>query len=412
MKLLILLTILPLQFALAAGPRTGKEEAVQISVGGGHSCARFKSGRAMCWGNNRSGQLGWAEKSENDRFKYVAIDEEIMEIVAGGGHTCALLKGGRAKCWGDNQSGKANFKDSSEEISYAKMRNLPDLDLGEKIKSISADYYRTCAVLESGKAKCWGKKLEDQSQPKNGFFSFFDNMWRSIDPLTEIKFNEKIKSISLNGFYICALLESGKVRCWGENEGGRLGVGRKEAFIGKNAWEMEHLTTVLIDEKVVQLDGGCGLLESGRAKCWGINRLGQLGIGSSVDTVGSTPEEMQNLPYVLIPEKIKAIQQGCALLENGEVRCWGYNAYGQVGVGIEKYFTGKLPEEMEYKVIPTEGEDVVQIATGGNHTCALFRSGGVKCWGQNGYGQLGIDDFLNRGVIDYGDNSFPWVKLP
>lgn len=123
----------------------------------------------------------------------------------------------------------------------------------------------------------------------------------------------------------------------------------------------------------------CAVTDAGGVKCWGGNAYGQLGDGSStqrhtpVDVVGLTAD-------------VKAITAGgpytCALTTAGGVKCWGRNYAGQLGDGTE------TPSNIPVEVVGlTSG--VKAIAGGGHHSCALTEVGGIKCWGSNDSRQVG-----------------------
>jgi len=163
----------------------------------------------------------------------------------------------------------------------------------------------------------------------------------------------------------------------------------------------------------------CAVFEGG-LKCWGSNFLGMLGLEDS-ESRGDGPGEMgDNLPFVNLGQaRVVSVMPGtdshtCALLTGGRVKCWGDNDFGQLGIEI---FTdrGGRPAEMGDQlpfVNLGSGRSAQQLAAGANHTCAILDDGSLKCWGSNKNGQLGLGDVLLRGSSqgDMGDN-LPAVQL-
>jgi len=133
----------------------------------------------------------------------------------------------------------------------------------------------------------------------------------------------------------------------------------------------------------------CALTSGGGVKCWGFGWSGQLGDGTAVGTTtGKTiPVDVTGLTNGVI-----AIAAGgehtCALTSGGGVKCWGGNSFGSIGDSTTSFRT--TPVDV---LSLTSG--VIAIAAGGYTTCALTSGGGVKCWGSNYYGQLGINPGWN-----------------
>ena len=105
-------------------------------------------------------------------------------------------------------------------------------------------------------------------------------------------------------------------------------------------------------------------------------------------------------------------QHSCALLDNASVKCWGYNKYGQLGIGNTTYM-GDNTGEMA--VLPTvnlgTGRTATAIVAGYDHTCALLDNASVKCWGKNAYGQLGIDNTTDMGKTSGSMAALPSIDL-
>ena len=121
----------------------------------------------------------------------------------------------------------------------------------------------------------------------------------------------------------------------------------------------------------------CALTDAGSVLCWGNNGVGALGDGTTTDHF--TPG-----PVTGLSSDVAAIAATCALTTAGGVLCWGYNGYGQVG-------DGTTTNRYTPVAVTGLGSGVTAVAAGGSHTCALTTAGGVLCWGNNAYGQLGID---------------------
>ena len=199
--------------------------------------------------------------------------------------------------------------------------------------------------------------------------------------------------------HTCALLSSGAMKCWGSNNYGQLGLG--------NTDDVNIPTDLPVFEggaRATAISAGadhtCALFDNGAVKCWGSNKYGQLGLGNTTNA-----NKPMLLPVPVDGARATAISAGarhtCALFENGAVKCWGYNAIGQLGLG------NTINVNLQTVDLDLgSGVKVTAIRAGGFHTCALFDNGAVKCWGFNKYGQLGLGDTNNRGGApnEMGDN--------
>jgi len=190
------------------------------------------------------------------------------------------------------------------------------------------------------------------------------------------------KRLDAGASHTCMVTTAGTVRCWGDNSYGELGDGTLMS-------SASPVDVVGLDGVVEVAAGGsftCALLGSGDVKCWGYSANGQAGIASNFTV--SVPTAIQGLG-----PGVRAIRAGsghvCALTAVADVRCWGSNAYGQLGNGQETW------SAVPVVVIGLES-GVSSIAVGTDASCALTTAGGVKCWGRNAFGVLGDGTTTDR----------------
>ena len=198
-------------------------------------------------------------------------------------------------------------------------------------------------------------------------------------------------SITLGTAHTCALNGNGEVLCWGFGRSGQLGHGQAEdtnypvpVIDGANG------STPLTE--ITQISAGdghtCALQSNGGVLCWGFGRSGQLGHGQAEDTNYPAPVvdgANSSTPLTEITQISVGATYTCALQSNGGVLCWGFGFFGQLGNG--------KTDNTNHPIHVMDGDqplyNILQISSGGNHTCARTLSGGVKCWGFGELGQLG-----------------------
>ena len=141
----------------------------------------------------------------------------------------------------------------------------------------------------------------------------------------------------------------------------------------------------------------CALTEGGGVKCWGAGGFGQVGVDGPL-TNHPSPVDVEGLQ-----SGVAALAPGwyhtCALMEDGGVKCWGWNIFGQLGTtGVECFFFdgSSIPCSPVPLDVPGMEGGVAAISAGGQHTCVLTEEGGVKCWGGNSVGQLGDGTTISR----------------
>ena len=100
----------------------------------------------------------------------------------------------------------------------------------------------------------------------------------------------------------------------------------------------------------------------------------------------------------------------CAVLDNSTLKCWGYNGYAQLGLETTTGFygnsAGQMGDNLDTVALGT-GRSPVQIAGGEFFTCAILDNDTTKCWGQNNYGELGQEHTTQEvgdAIGEMGDN--------
>jgi len=323
-------------------------------------------------------------------------------------HTCARTNKGRLKCWGQNNYGQLGYNDTKQRGDGADEMGdkLPfvNLGMGLTVKQVDVGGYHSCAILNDDTVKCWGYAYQGQlgygnrSAQGNGSDEVGDKLL-AVDLGT----GETARQIALGERHSCALLNSGQVKCWGQNNLGQLGQGNTTKR-GDTADEMGDKllpiklgTGVSIKAIAAGQNSTCAILNDDTVKCWGHGAYGQLGQGSN-QTLGTSDLHMGDNLLRLdlgLGLKVRAISGGrihfCALLTDDSVKCWGYGANGQLGqqstasVGIGADQMGDLLPAINLG----PNRLVLDIFSGGDTNCAIFSDRSMKCWGAGNFGQLG-----------------------
>jgi len=422
-----------------------------VSANGNHTCAITEFGEVKCWGNNQYGQLGLGNTNHMGGSPSTSTSilpkielgtgRRAVSLSTGFFHTCAILDNGSLKCWGRNDDGQLGLEDTDNrgdgggEMGDA----LPAIFLGagKTAVQVAAGYSHTCALLNDGAVKCWGAN-------STGVLGLGDELARGTNntdgsmhtlPAVNLGVGRTAQQMSTNAGHTCVLLDNASIKCWGNNFYGQLGLG-DWSHRGDNAGEMgDALPAVDLGTgrtaSQVMTGGGysCALLDNGQVKCWGQNSWGDV-IRGSLGTCWALDMNDQSgacwnaaFPIATRGHGLAAGQMGdalpavdlgsgrtavalslgnfhaCALLDNGAMKCWGENDFGQLGL-LDVVRRGVAPNQMGDHLPAIAfgaGQRAVQISAGKDHTCARVSDFLLKCWGANSFGQLGIDNLNHQG---------------
>lgn len=326
---------------------------VQLSAGAVHTCGIDALGHAFCWGQNNNGPLGVASlPSTYTPVKVWQGTARFVRIVSGDRFVCGLTAAGQTWCWGNDQYGELGDGGNG---NYA---TLPvQVHQGAVAYTrITASADHACGLAASGQAYCWGRNP----------YGELGSSGSSAVPRAVEQSGLSFTEVATGFDHTCALTAAGQASCWGSGQAG--------------------LRTHDQNGRVyITLAGGyygeCALTSAHQGYCWGNNSSGEIGVGAPTYTDTPLPMDQRGLGFLDVS---LAVQHGCAAAADGEVLCFGFESYGELGFGTS-YGVTKTPTS----VTQPPGVTFTRVAAGQNHSCAVTSGGDAYCWGLNNFGQLG-----------------------
>ncbi|MCU0692106.1 MAG: hypothetical protein MUF54_11950, partial [Polyangiaceae bacterium] len=379
------------------------ERVTDVVLGTGHGCLLLEAGTARCWGDNSSGEVG--DGTLQSRAEAVAVPhvQELEQLVVGERHTCGRTRGGEVYCWGGNARGQ---------LGHAAQANRPEPRLVPGVigaRQLLAAGDATCALLDSGRVTCWGDRGVPGSAARGpSVLGGAENIELLVGEPNRV---------------LCMHARADGLLCMGDDEHGQLGRGR----VAETSTPVQVAGLDAVERIAAAARNACAIRADGALHCWGSNAwrafgnkdgkhtspvqvdkgaldvtVGARGLYALVTGAGgkSKPRmggallrdlgagRFDDIAYPRPVRGLDSVRQvamgayhACALLQDGNVACWGDNTYGQVGDGTAQHRTKPT------RVPNFEG--IVELATGGFHTCARRDNGTVACWGNNTDGQVG-----------------------
>ncbi len=405
--------------------------ATQVSAGDGFTCAVTLTATAACWGDNNYGELGNGTTTDASTPQPVAGLKNVVQVAAGNFHACALLSSGKVRCWGDNSAGELGNNTTIPSTT-------PVLTEAAGVKVIAAGADDTCAITVAGALECWGENLDGQL----GNGSFTD----SLLPAPVSGLSSGVTQVTMGESHTCAL--AGQVLCWGDPTNGVVGNGQFKSsppapvptpVFGLGPSPAGAATVLQV---AAGFHHSCVVLTTSQVMCWGDGAFGALGDGSTEDRAipaltiglattggaqaisvddytgcvvsaslvlscwgietGNGDTAMHTNPVPNLQGQVAQVSTwggGCSVTPSAKVRCWGENAFGELGNGTHGAATG-TPSAVPGLT------GVQQISYGDTHVCVVLKGGGVDCWGANSHGQLGDGSTTER------DSPTPVAGLP
>jgi alpha-tubulin suppressor-like RCC1 family protein len=254
----------------------------------------------------------------------------------------------------------------------------------ERAASVLAPGANFNCFVDSGAAKCIG--ANDRGQLGDGTTT------ARVSPVSVTGLSTGVVSVAAGANHACALTSAGAVVCWGANDRGQLGNGT--TVDSSTPVQVSGLSSGAVRIEA-EAENSCVVTASGRALCWGNNQTYGTGtVTADTNSDGEfdpvrSPAEVTGLSSGVIAVGLggfrtnatTSVSHGCAVLQFGQVKCWGSNSNGQVWSSA----AGPFATPVEVSI----GERAAAVALGSQHTCILTETGGVRCFGDNGTGQMG-----------------------
>jgi alpha-tubulin suppressor-like RCC1 family protein len=339
-----------------------------------------------------------------------------MKVAAGSNTTCALTSAGGVQCWGG---------ELGNDSTGGSLVPVPVSNLSSGVMDLAVGNAHVCALTGGGAVLCWG----DNSLGQLGIGGDAGTSG-SLVPVGVLGLSSGVKAIGAGYDYTCALLVDGSVECWGnQNEVGSgapppwspmtfqpmavaglsgvraiaagtfhtcvLTLDGGVACWGENTEGNYNYTTPYSNSAVPVPVGGladvtaiaagfdytCAVTSAGAVLCWGDNSYGELGNNDSTIRNNPTPAPVVGLAGVTVLST--GTDSACALTDAGAVQCWGDNGFGQLGIGSDA--------SSSFVPVQVSGlsSGVQAISTSGVNACAIVSGGNIKCWGLNSSGVLG-----------------------
>ena len=351
------------------------------------SCATGADHKLYCWGDRANGRTGTTEddSASPHAIAVSGLSDTVTAATVGYLTGCAVTTAGAVKCWGGNENGKEGNGFLGNPME-ARANQPASVLLGDKqtpligAVTLGGSYYMQCASKSDKSVYCWGVNDHGEILCDPAAVTFTGSSGRT--GLYACKMPafalDTVKVVSGAQDNHCLLSAAGKVQCW--------------TLSGKPADEVstvkkggQELSGVV--DLAVGAGHFCALMGDGTVLCWGKNNVGQLGNGTTSDASEPTP--------VAGLSGVKAIALGgawygdsahhsCALLRSGAIKCWGARSKGQLGDGVSAD-NNPATTPVDVKGI----DDAVQISAGYQFSCARRASGKVQCWGSAENGSLG-----------------------
>lgn len=352
---------------VADGPfRDGGMPAL-LSIAENHACYRSAQGVLVCWGGDVGPDGGYVARVNP---QLVATAGLPVQVTTNSDDNCILDTSGDVYCWGWDDAFQRLGADTT----------TPQPAPGIRVVSGAVALVGTvtpntnqCARMTEGSVTCWGyTPICDPTIADSGVYFY------KTTPAPRPDLEPVFDTLALGQGFACGV-RAGAVECCGSLLGNGTPLSTSISAALVPAAIHGRATAVAAGP----LATACALIDDGTAQCWGWNKSGGLGDGTTTNRW--SPVTVLGLTSAT--QLAVGSYHTCARLADGTARCWGDNSHGELGDGT----TTQRPTPVA--VLSSSGtgvlSEIVDLHAGYDFTCALLTSGDVYCWGWNDYGQVG-----------------------
>lgn len=226
----------------------GLANVVDLAVATSHTCALVDGGDVYCFGSNYFGELGDGTTSNSKKAVKASALGGARAVATGGEVSCAVLANGDVSCWGMNDLGQLG-QGTTDKLVHDAPTVVPGLGGPARAVAASSASGAVCALLESGATRCWGEAIAGEAAATAG------------------------SALAVGWSHACTLDGAGAITCWGSNKKGQLGDGSIRGAISLSAGG----------------NSSCAVFGDGAFACWGDDSRGQLG-GGKAGTTRAVPQ--------------------------------------------------------------------------------------------------------------------------
>ncbi len=390
----------------------GGDRTVSSRLGNGHNnaCIVLDNGQVRCWGGiygigvPGAGVVGDDETPDSVRPVDLG-DRTVLEVDGGQGFTCALLDNGDVRCWGLGGGSGIGYNglpgvDDTIGVSSEPL-DFPAIDLGGDATAIASGNFHSCAIVDDGSVRCWGQASVGQLGYGNEDI-VGDVMSPAQAGPVPIGADRTATAITAGRYHTCAILDTGDVRCWGS-----ANALRASEDIGDDEPASDNPVIDLGGQSAVAISAGwdstCAIVESGEVFCWGGGVASRYSDGITFEP--PEPVEQADFGGRAAEQITLGFQHACVIFDGGELYCWGLGSAGRLGYGNTDGVGDGVPATPESPlsggpVDVGEGRTVLTASAGDITTCAILDNFTVRCWGDGPIVGQGFD-------LTVGDDELP-----